>query len=385
MTPVQQTLWQVLFSFSALHGFFIAIVLLISKKGDRKSNRILAALVIAISIILTNYFLSHTGIYLSFPHLMYAAFPLWFIIGPVFFYYFSSLIAKDKHFKWTVLLHFVPFITCILVLSPFYTAGAETKLAILNGKDVKTVPDWQFQAIVYLYFVQTVGYIIYTSIMLRTYEKHVKEQSADTKVVDITWLRTLIYILIAFLVIDFVVGKTMTYFHIYNPNITNSSIILITSFIYFIAYNLILNPNRIFTSESIEKATDSKNEKYKTSALEAEERNNIARRLSQIMETEKPFLKEELRLADLAEIIGISPHKLSQVLNQHFNMNFYNFVNLHRVKEVQKQLIDTDSSKKSIIEIALNAGFNSSASFYRIFKQQTGKTPSQFLKTKSLA
>lgn len=385
MTPALSTFWQIMFSFSALHGFFIAIILLFNKKGNVKANRILAVLVISISIILTNYFLSSTGIYKTFPHLMYFAFPLWYVIGPIFYYYFSSLIAKQKKFKWTDILHFVPFLVCILVLSPFYTSSAEAKLAILNGTGARTVPAWQFQAIIYLYFVQTVGYIIYTSIMLRNYEKNFKEQSADTKVVDIDWLRTLIIILIVFLTIDFVVANTMSILKINNPNYTNSSIIVITSFIYFIAYNLILHPSRVFSSESIKTAEVNKNEKYKTSVLGDEEIKQIAERLTEIMEKEKPFLNEELRLSDLADILEITPHKLSQVINQSFNQNFYNFVNMHRVKEVQKRLTDPGNNKKSILGIALDTGFNSNASFYRIFKQYTGLTPSQYLKSNSLS
>lgn len=383
MTAAQQTFWQIIFSFSAFHGFFIAVILLFNKKGYLKANRILAALVISISILLTNYFLSLIGIYKTFPHLLYFAFPLWYLIGPIFYYYFSTLITKHKKFKWTDLLHFIPFIICIVVLWPFYSSSAETKLAILNGTAARTVPAYQFQAIIYLYFLQTVGYIIYTSIMLRNYERKFKEQSADTNVVDIDWLRTLIVILIIFLTIDFVVANAMNILQIQNPNYTNASIVVITSFIYFIAYNLILHPSRVFSSESVKTEEVNNSVKYKTSVLGDEEIKNIAERLTDIMEREKPFLNEELRLSDLADIIEVSPHKLSQVINQSFNQNFYNFVNMHRVKEVQKRLTDPENNKKSIIGIAFDTGFNSNASFYRIFKKYTGQTPSQYLKTNS--
>lgn len=385
MNPIEQTFWQIIFSFSALHGFFIAVILLVNKKGQIKANLLLAALIISISLILTNYFFSLIGVHKTMPHFMNAAFPLWFIIGPIFYYYFSSLITKRKIFKWVDLLHFIPLLICLWVLSPFYASTAEEKLALLNGTGVRTVPAYQFQAILYLYFVQTVAYIVFTSIMLRKYEKNFKQQSADTNVVSVDWLRTLILILIAFLTIDFLVGISMRILKVHNLNYTYSSVILITSFIYFIAYNLILHPRRVFSSASIATTEINKDSKYQSSVLDENEIINIGQSLTIIMEKEKPFLNEELRLPDLANIIEVSPHKLSQVLNQSFNQNFYNFINKYRVNEVQNRLADPKYNKNSILGIALDAGFNSNASFYRIFKQHTGQTPSQYLKANSLS
>jgi AraC-like DNA-binding protein len=59
-------------------------------------------------------------------------------------------------------------------------------------------------------------------------------------------------------------------------------------------------------------------------------------------------------------------------------MNFFDFVNLYRVNEV-KGLMKKDSTGDSKnYQLAYEAGFNSKATFYRIFKKFSGQTPSDY-------
>ena len=59
-------------------------------------------------------------------------------------------------------------------------------------------------------------------------------------------------------------------------------------------------------------------------------------------------------------------------------MNFYEFVNIHRVEEVKALMKDPENRGQKNYELAYDAGFNSKASFYRIFKQFTNQTPSEY-------
>ena len=96
------------------------------------------------------------------------------------------------------------------------------------------------------------------------------------------------------------------------------------------------------------------------------------------METEKPYLNPELSLQEMAEKSGVSRHILSAVINQQQKMNFYEFVNNYRVKEVKELMNNPKNKDQNNYELAYNAGFNSKASFYRIFKQITHQTPSEY-------
>ena len=72
-------------------------------------------------------------------------------------------------------------------------------------------------------------------------------------------------------------------------------------------------------------------------------------------------------------------HHLSQVLTQELKLNFYDFINQYRVQEVQARLVDPRYRNLTILAIVFDVGFNSNASFYRIFKKHTGQTPSRYI------
>ncbi|MCD4795375.1 MAG: helix-turn-helix domain-containing protein [Bacteroidales bacterium] len=95
---------------------------------------------------------------------------------------------------------------------------------------------------------------------------------------------------------------------------------------------------------------------------------------------QKPYLDSTLSLFQLAKELNVSTHYLSDILNNNIHKNFYEFINYYRVAEVKKRIISNKNSKFTILAIALDSGFNSKATFNRIFKNYTGYTPSQFQK-----
>ena len=98
------------------------------------------------------------------------------------------------------------------------------------------------------------------------------------------------------------------------------------------------------------------------------------------MSDNKPYLEPKLTLSQLAELLGTSPNNLSQVINQCEGKNFYDFVNSYRISEFINRASSQTSKNLNILGIALDSGFNSKSSFNEVFKKQTGKTPSIYLK-----
>ncbi|MCH2489237.1 MAG: helix-turn-helix domain-containing protein [Flavobacteriales bacterium] len=101
-------------------------------------------------------------------------------------------------------------------------------------------------------------------------------------------------------------------------------------------------------------------------------------KLDEILNEKKPYLNESLSLSELAKELGITDKKLSELLNQHLQTNFYNFINTYRVSEVKKKLIEDTEKKYTLLSIAYECGFQSKTSFNRVFKQKTGMSPSKF-------
>ena len=58
----------------------------------------------------------------------------------------------------------------------------------------------------------------------------------------------------------------------------------------------------------------------------------LALQLDELMYREKPYLKNELSLDDLAVMLQINKHQLSELLNVHLQKNFYDYINQYRIK-----------------------------------------------------
>ena len=76
--------------------------------------------------------------------------------------------------------------------------------------------------------------------------------------------------------------------------------------------------------------------------------------------------------------INISPKVISAVLNSHQQQSFSHWLNGYRVAAFKQRILTADSGHLTLAGIAFECGFNSQASFQRIFKQYTGMVPSKY-------
>jgi len=102
-------------------------------------------------------------------------------------------------------------------------------------------------------------------------------------------------------------------------------------------------------------------------------------RLRDAMEIEKCYLDPELSLMKMAGHTGIPAKTISVLLNQYRNVSFAEFVNAYRVKEVSDRMMDPANRQFTISALALESGFNSQATFQRVFKNVTGMSPRVYL------
>lgn len=108
--------------------------------------------------------------------------------------------------------------------------------------------------------------------------------------------------------------------------------------------------------------------------LTVEER-ALADRIRDLMTLDKLYQEPKFSRADLAREVNVSENVLSRVINVAFTMSFRQLLNEHRIKEAKGLLSGSDLQ---MIQIAFDAGFNSLASFNRVFKEMTGQTPTAF-------
>ncbi len=106
-----------------------------------------------------------------------------------------------------------------------------------------------------------------------------------------------------------------------------------------------------------------------------------ATRLTTHLELERPWLRPDLNLGDLAEALGSSDNRLSSVLREGLDTSFYALMNAYRLAEFERLAREPSQLHRSVLELAFEAGFNSKASFYRAFRESHETTPTAFRKT----
>ncbi len=101
--------------------------------------------------------------------------------------------------------------------------------------------------------------------------------------------------------------------------------------------------------------------------------------LEKLLNEESYYKNPELTLLDLAKATGSNTALISKVINKGFNQNFNDLVNTMRIEAFKAKVAAGESSKSTLLGLALDCGFNSKATFNRAFKKHTGHTPKDYL------
>lgn len=85
-----------------------------------------------------------------------------------------------------------------------------------------------------------------------------------------------------------------------------------------------------------------------------------------------------LSLEEIAARFGYSKYSFSHLFNSYFRCSMTDYVNSMRARYAANQLMESDDS---MIEVAMDSGFESLRTFYRAFKKYYGRTPSEYKRT----
>ena len=292
-------------------------------------------------------------------------------------YLYCRQAITDRPLVWKDALHLLPVLSCYLLNVDILFASAETKFNWTTAASDGPISLSLAQIITY---VQAFVYLGFSFYMVRRYQQQAKQNLSDFNPEIFRWIWVLLILTLSVWSFKSVSSSETLYF------LSITSDIIIIFLIYGVALAQWRNP-RLFTINKIEaivtlqnvsKETESKPEqdKHNSGALDVSTRDCILKDVKQYMENEHAYKDNQLNLISLSELVGVSTHHLSEVLNQHEGKNFYQFVNDYRVNYVCEHLIK--GSKPKIIELALDAGFSSKSTFNAVFKQFTGLSPTQY-------
>ena len=359
-----------------LFAFFLILI----KKGKKQSNVLLALFLLSYAAIpldtLINFGEEFRQFSINFsPNIFYVFGSAYWLEAVLLLFYVRSLIYKDFSFKRVDLLYLLPFVLYLIYeTNNWYVLDSTTKIAILNGYHIEAEPFYtRFINLFRECFRTFCGLLCLLE--LRHYQKQIKNNFADIEDVDLTWLKILI---VGFLIIRLqAVFVTLGYMTSIDLHLTidyslvgqlsNFMVMFLISFLIFFS----LGVSNLF--HGIDRATIANQEKQTIDPAQISA-------LTLYMQVHKPYLNHLLTLDNLAAQTVMPPRQLSQVINRHFNKNFFEFINSYRIEESKALLSKEENAKVTMLEVMAQAGFNSKATFNTFFKKVVGMTPTQYRK-----
>lgn len=364
----------------------LSILFLVKSKPDVSQRMLIVFFASAIFFLLYYYSFLHRSRILGAIAVLFGH-GMGFILGPMLYFLLQSLVLPKERFIKSLYLQLMPF----ALVWVFVSVPLALSIATPYFRDFG---DWYAQYDYLINLPENAFFLLYIYFSLRLHTKikgAVRENSAAERN-DLAWYRHLLFGLAFIVVFD----TLCTFYEFYFPVIPwNIGTLIAISLVVLYSYlgykgmfqSHILLPEFLLkrlgstTPETLPEPALDLPQKTALRALDGYsdmEIETLKERLFHVIENQKPYLNEALGLGELADSLGISTKKLSELLNQHLHTNFYNFINEYRVREVIARLGTSDAEKYTLISIAYDCGFQSKASFNRIFKMKMGMSPSQW-------
>lgn len=361
--------WTVLFAVFALLGILIGSAILVKHKQPLSTRIYLTAVIYLFSVTLLDYVLYWTGYSIYYPFFIGLVQLFYFLYGPLLFLYVKKL--ESTRLTFPIISHFLPFIVFFIISLPVLLQSTEMKRQIMiKGLDNSSYYAKVFQLIPWL----SILHLFIYSIILINRRKVFEEFNAIKNWVTLLSI-SLFGIALSYLIYEVLVEVQLIRVEWdYMISFAMSMFILSITLLGFIqpaVFNDRLDTLRFISSSKIV-------ERYKNSLLDENLSKKIAGSIHQAMIQDKLWQDSGLRLEKLASILKLPKHYLSQVINQQYHKNYFEFVNSYRINEA-KEIFDMTNGKVKVIDIVYKVGFSNKVSFNKAFKLFTQMTPTEYL------
>lgn len=349
--------------------------LLFIKSKPNRANVFLGLLLLVYSLFFLPGLFETLGILDELPHIIRLNFFAGTLVGPLTYLYCKASIHKALLSLKKNVLHFIPFLVSFFWFWPTLITSGEAKLVIYRI----TITEGKVPEVKFVIISMALIALVYTVISIRMTSKYLNYIKNTRSNLDTSFYRWLLFLScsLAFPILAVVIIT------ISSPQIFSilTSTFTLASFIFIIYITLTVRPKFFHDiPHQLPVINDLQEEKskYKNSYLQESQKDKYQRKLLAYMKTEKPYLDPELTIAEFSKQLHIPSYYVSQIINEKLDVNFLDFVNRYRIKEVKSKLLNKNLNHLTIISLAYESGFNSKTAFYSAFKKHVGTTPSQF-------
>jgi AraC-like DNA-binding protein len=372
-------------SYIALTQVIFAIILVASKRPISLPDKILILILFDLSwIIVGSIFRAATLGGSIFSKLSLSPFIL--LLLPFIYLYVKKSIAEQPSVNRNEIKHFI--IPLLLVLAGIYY----NPLYRLEN-EMHNNPRLEVGIIVYLLvsvlYVVYYMYIIYQQI--RLHQKSIPDHfSYVSSKITLNWVKI---VLILFIVNWLMTGIVISLNIYQEQQVINAGMVFfinIALFSFAISYFGFLQPTIFQSIKQPEAAGQAKvvkpddrasKQKYQKSTLSEEQAKKYLEKVNQLLNSERIYLNPELTIQNVSEKLDIPKHHLTESLNTYMGKSFYTLINEYRIDSFKKMAADKNNKHLTLLALAYDSGFNSKSSFNMVFKNYTGLTPSQYMKS----
>jgi AraC-like DNA-binding protein len=386
---------KILYSAASIQGVFLA-VLIFRTRVNQPANRILGILLLLISFHLVLVGFDEREFFMKFPHLSRVSWIIGSLYWPLLFLFVQHLTQTQPEKIWKSFWTFVPFLVLLIVMLPYYTKDAETKRRILDNFESASAADFGLvnQIVSVLHVVFALFFLFY---YLR-FEKRLFNEYSEIESIRIKWLKQFLLgimgVTVVAVVAFFARGWNIPLF----SRLYDFHFIGIVILFYWLSYQALTHPvlfgigrlHPVSTPVELSPAStleindspgapDEGTAKYRKSTLDEFQRREIFEKVKAALEGQKLYLKGDLALSDLSAVLAIPKHQISESISSCYTGNFFDLINSYRIEAFKTLALDETKKHLSLLGIAQEAGFNSKATFYTVFRKRTGMTPTKFL------
>lgn len=365
-----------------LQGLLLSGILIWSYTTRRNvSNLILGLLLLITCYHRTTYTIGFMGWYDTFrtTKVNYYLIPLSLAVGPLIYFYIKSFITHNFSFRRKDLIHFIPVMLFIIyrVIVFLYDRSHEGFNETQNGVFMQS--DIYYSIGIFYIALVAAQLLLYLAFSISAYYKYrsaLVQQYSNTYNLELLWLRNFLFAYSFLFIYD--VLQTLTdgflmdlhwtqewWYHFFS--------VLVVIYLgvkgYYTDMQSLKKVDLSLAQVSVEKK--SQTEFDKSEELE---------KLQNLVSSNNLYLDPNLSLTQLSKAVRMSPTQVSDLINRGLGQNFNDYINRYRVEHIVQQLNDEKNNHLSILAIALDGGFNSKATFNRVFKRLTGKSPSEYRK-----
>lgn len=290
--------------------------------------------------------------------------------GPALYLYVRAITQESFRLDTQKLGHVVPILVCIVWLLVFKIDTQ--KLMWFRDPTTTQLDIFAVNCLLALIKIIPLAYVIAAVLKVRKYVMQLENQYSYFSPTEPGWLGILTYgflfswslTLLVHLVAEFADPFFSDNFGIADNYVGFILINALFTYSVVYAHQLLATKPEIVKEEKVdEKVTANAIEKVQTG-----------------MEVQKLYLKHNLNIEEFSKRIDLPIKDVSAVINKHYGTNFFEFMNKYRVEEAKRLLLDKTCSDMTVLDILLQAGFNSKSAFHRFFNRLVGVSPTEFRK-----